>query len=319
MQNVIWSGSLAPLQFVDDTIATITLLGGTHNLVAFTSNPNNTNDDYTLNDKRSITIAVSATIAAYPFAEGFEGNVFPPADWFQSSSVLWAQDNNVGGYGNTAKSAIANFYTVISGTDNLATMRIDLTNAITNPYLSFAHAYARYSAIYSDTLAISISNDCGDNWNTVFMQHDDSLATVANFVTGPFVPAANEWRTTMIDLSAYMGQQIKVRFEARSGYGNYLYLDDINLLHSFTSLQDAHDLSDLEVFPNPATGLVYVNDANKKIKNIYIYDALGKLVYSNTNYKPHEPIDMSAFQQSMYYIKLQTSEKMETRKLNLIK
>jgi prepilin-type processing-associated H-X9-DG protein len=318
VQSIAWSGTLAPFQSIDDTVATITLLAGMHYINAYTSNPNAATDDYTLNDAKSIDISVSNAIAAYPFAEGFEGTTFAPADWFLSSGNVWSQDTAVGGYGNSTKSARANFYTVTSGTDNLATMRVDLTNSTANPYLAFSHAYARYSVQYSDTLAVSVSSDCGVNWTTLFSKHDSDLATVSNFVTLPYSPAPNEWTTTYIDLSAYMGQFVKVRFEAHSGYGNYLFLDDINIFHSFTAVEESIK-NNINVYPNPTTGMLNITDPSNAIQNIEVYDQQGKLIFSKTKKQIHEPIDMTAQQQSLYFIKLQTTQGVMVKKVSLVK
>ncbi len=317
IQSIIWTGALAPFQFITDTLAMITLYGGNHHLNTFTSNPNSSTDMNPLNDSKSQNITVGTAIAAFPFAEGFESGTFPPVDWLRSTGSLWYADT-IGAYNASAHSAVANFYNVNSGTDFLSTMRIDLTNATPTPFLSFVHAYAMYSAQYLDTLMITATNDCGGNWDTLFSKSAQDLTTVLNFVTNPYYPAASEWVTTYIDLSAYIGQKIKVRFEAHSGYGNLLYLDDINLIHGTVSIAE-NKKDNINVFPNPTNGKIYISDPDNSITNVQVFDQHGKMIYNNSSKQIHQSIDMSAYQQSLYFIKMQTVNGMVTKKISLVK
>ena len=236
VQSIAWSG-LAPFQSVMDTVATITLYGGNHHFHAYTSNPNNTNDAYPLNDAQSSDINIGTAIAAFPFAEGFETGHFLRQTGC-NYQVHCGTETTIGAFGNSSHSAVANFYNVQSGVDNLSTMRIDLTNATETPFLVFSHAYAMYDAIYLDTLIISASTNCGDSWDTLYMKSAQDLTTVSNYVTTPFVPADDEWVTTYIDLTAYMGQHIKIRFEAHSGFSNLLYIDDINIFQGTVDIAE---------------------------------------------------------------------------------
>ncbi len=316
LQSIAWSGSLAPYQSVIDTVATITLDGGYHHIEAYTSDPNSAIDAYPLNDVQTSDISVSTTIAAFPFDEGFETGTFPPSDWFQSG-VIWKQDTAVGAYSSSTHSASANFFNAQSGTDYLSAMRIDLTNVTESPFLVFSHAYAMYEAIFMDTLMILATDNCGERLDTLYMKWGQDLTTVSNFVTTPFVPAADEWVTTYIDLSAYMGQLLKIRFEAHAGFSNILYIDDINILHGPVGIAEINK-DNISVFPNPTNGTFNISDPDHLIQNIQVYDATGKLLYNSSTKQVHEPIDMTAYQQNMYFIKMQTLKGMVTKKVVLV-
>lgn len=318
VQSVAWAGVLAPFQSVIDTVATITLYGGDHHFEAYTSNPNNTADDDPLNDGQSSYINIGTAIAAFPFAEGFETVAFPPADWLQLPGTLWYGDSTIGAFGNSTHSAVADFYNVQSGVDNLSTMRIDLTNATETPFLVFSHAYAMYDATYLDTLIISASTNCGDSWDTLYMKSAQDLTTVSNYVTTPFVPAADEWATTYIDLTTYMGQHIKIRFEAHSGYSNLLYIDDINIFQGTVDIAET-EKANINVYPNPTKGTLNISDPDNIIQNIQVYDSNGKLLYNKSSKQIHEPIDMSSYQQSLYFIKMQTVNGLVTKKVSVVK
>ena len=100
---------------------------------------------------------------------------------------------------------------------------------IDSAWMSFDHAYCRYDATYHDTLSVLVSTDCGATFTEVFNKGYTDLATAPDN-TGYFVPAATEWTTNMIDLSAFVNQQdVEIIFQNRGHYGNNLYIDNINI------------------------------------------------------------------------------------------
>jgi hypothetical protein len=60
-------------------------------------------------------------------------------------------------------------------------------------------------------------------------------------------------------------------------------------------------------------------DPDNLIQNIQVFDANGKVIYNNSSKRIHEPIDMSSYQQSLYFIKMQTVNGMVTKKISLVK
>lgn len=56
------------------------------------------------------------------------------------------------------------------------------------------------------------------------------LATTAANSSSAWTPTnCNQWRLNDIDLSAYDGQTVLIRFSGINGYGNYIYLDNVVL------------------------------------------------------------------------------------------
>ncbi len=94
--------------------------------------------------------------------------------------------------------------------------------------LSFDYAYARYGDGYEDGLEVSVT-PCSGAADVLFSQSSTDLATAPD-ITDAFVPAdCSEWANVTLDLSAYDGDQITLRFTNLGGWGNWLYLDNINL------------------------------------------------------------------------------------------
>jgi len=129
---------------------------------------------------------------------------------------------------------------------------IDLTGNA-NPKLNFDIARAKdYFCNLFASATIQVSPDCGKTFNTVYYKNDAQatcptppatastplpLNTLGNAPGGPIgslVPTACiQWRSESIDLSAYSGQTVVLRFEVRfdvpNRLNNVLYFDNICL------------------------------------------------------------------------------------------
>ena len=173
-----------------------------------------------------------------PYVEDFTS--FVPTGWIvdnPDADTTWAQSGAVTGpSGSTSTAAMVdNFnYDAAGEEDGLTTERLGLQNS-PNAVLLFDVAYARYSSSLFETLRVEISDDCGTSYSTVYTRSGTNLATVPD-QTNFFVPAsASDWRTDTVDLSAYSGESIYVRFVNVNGYGNALYLDNVRVVDSLTS------------------------------------------------------------------------------------
>ncbi len=176
-----------------------------------------------------------------PFADNFESGTFATKGWVVNNpdgQTSWAFTSSAAGNGSSTKSVFMDFYNYDNaGTvDELVSPGISLPQA-GSAKLKFKVAYRPYSDIYKDSLKVAIYNNCGSTLAAIpYAKTYATLATGADDVN-PFTPAvASDWRTDSIDLTAYLGQTIVVKFIAVDGYGNNLYLDDINLTSTQASV-----------------------------------------------------------------------------------
>ncbi|MBI3511683.1 MAG: T9SS type A sorting domain-containing protein [Bacteroidetes bacterium] len=277
-----WSGTLASLAIANITLPVFNLTAGAHTLVAYTANPNlladmnNNNDTIT----RSFTILSNAVGATPPpVVEGFVNNIFPPANWqLENSSALWSRSVACGGYTANGQSAMADFYNISSGTDVLATPFIDLTNSVAPITLYFDVAYAPYDPTYLDSMFIDLYSDCGGTETVLYKKGYLSLATAPAQAT-PFVPAPAQWRTDTLHLDSLAGHSpMRIRFIAKSGYGNQLYIDNINISGNAVGISPQNSTSEFSVYPNPADNAVNIEWSSGRGGEILfvMYDVTGK-------------------------------------------
>jgi hypothetical protein len=81
-------------------------------------------------------------------------------------------------------------------------------------------------------------------------------------------------------------------------------------------LEEEKVLPDMIVFPNPNTGFFTLNVEGEKIKNIYVYDLLGKVVYQKMETKEQKfDIDITGQPKGMYLVKVVSENKTKTLKV----
>lgn len=199
---------------------------------------------------------IPMTAAALPLVENFEGATFPPVGWTvvnnDSPSTTWGTAGTkgierraaAGNTGSAAGSAGINLFDYGTDTmqvDNLISRSLTLVGA-SAPKMRFKRAYKYYNSAtnpnnYHDELRVFVSTDCGSTYGTaVYYKKGVQLAT-NGLLNTTFTPGvAADWNEDTVDLSAYIGQNIIIKFEISNKYGNNLYLDDINISNTAAAI-----------------------------------------------------------------------------------
>jgi hypothetical protein len=79
------------------------------------------------------------------------------------------------------------------------------------------------------------------------------------------------------------------------------------------SIEQLTDLV-INIYPNPSSDVITI-ESNQEIKNVYLYDSNGKLVYSNTNSSSIYTIDVSKLVIGVYELKLESTNSIAWKKL----
>lgn len=265
--------------------------------------------------------ATALATPAIPFGE-FGGQTWIVYD---QNNFYADASGPLGGYGESARSIYINFWqwdpSVAPEEATLTYEKIDLTGVVDQAVaLTFDRACQGYNAFATnDRLQVLVSADCAETFDVVWDEAGVDLYN-AGVSDELFVPGANDWVTDMIDLSAYIGQEVNVQFKAITDWGNNCWLDNINLT-TVTSTQELLEVTDLEMFPNPADEDMTVRfDLEQSTQlQVGVYNALGQqvqLVAAENFAAGRQTLQVNTAELSngVYFLRIRNTERESSRR-----
>ena len=242
---------------------------------------------------RSVIVDVDGR--ALPFAESFDNSTTLPRGWtlVTPSTYAWTLvDDIIGRSGVASRTLRAPFATdpTVGERPAVYTPAINLTG-VTSPKLLFDLSYAPYASVAGaapadiDSLSIQVVDACSG----MVLGKPYSKGPLNGLPTGPsttdftYEPAsASDWRQENVDLTPYAGKVVIIRFVGYNGFGNYLYLDNIQVGNALLSLTSAANAVGLDAWPVPTprgTSLNLRLPAHSGSIDVRLVDNLGRVVW----------------------------------------
>ena len=163
--------------------------------------------------------------------EGFTSTTFPPSGWaFEPSSTYWTR-NTVSSYGIGSGSAKFDYWNAAAGTTEILATKV-FEASLAGDSLKFDHAYAPYTDGSTDSLEILSSTNGGSTYSTLVRLWGNNVNGTLNTRTAlasAFTPTSAQWATKKYALPVGTN---KIRFRARSGFGNNLYVDSVCVVNA---------------------------------------------------------------------------------------
>jgi len=258
--------------------------------------------------------------------EDFESNNFPPSDWRLQNidqDITWKDTMVIGINGEFNNvMMIDNINNEIGNYDRLISFPLKLSNNLSNPYLFFDISYSDIKN-FNDELTIEISEDCGKNFiDTVYYKNGSNLSTNSNS-TLPWLPTqSSHWRRESISLYKHKGKVVSLGFTNKSGEGNNIFIDNINVKDL---VSEEYDPLSFLLFPNPNYGTFTIQMENFDLEkiNIKIVDATGKLIKEdNINFKSNSSktieFKSNLLAKGYYFIEISDGEKSKLKSFIII-
>lgn len=307
------------------TVPVTNLQNGTNVLRVWS---NITGDEYLQNDEKVLEFFTFTTSTALDFAEDFESVTTLPTGWTLNNpdnDLTWeTQSLNTGSDGNTTQALFINNY-IYNGNGELDTFTTEYFDLNYNgtPELNFDLAKAQYSLDFSDGLRVEVSLDCGQTYQEVYFKDGLTLSTIPDYNLSSWQPASSEdWRTEVIDLTPFVGNDILVRFSNINGYGNSTFIDNINLIKNETlSIRENPLFDAVQLFPNPTRNTVNLelNTNYSTTYSLVINNVLGQTLWQSNetdfNQKVIRSIDFSKFSSGTYFITVKVGDAKVVKKL----
>lgn len=188
--------------------------------------------DNSVSHNRDSTALYTFKIIDPLLCEGFSSAAFAPTGWsLEFTGTNYWTRNTVSSYGIGTGSAKYDFYTAPASTGSQSLVTLNFGSSVSGDSLKYDYAYAPYTS-GTDSLIIETSTNGGTSYSvlkklkgftTDTIGVGNSLKTVAA-QTSAFTPTAGQWLTKKWALPVGTN---KIKFRARSGFGNNLYLDSI--------------------------------------------------------------------------------------------
>lgn len=241
---------------------------------------------------------------ALPYAQSFESSI---GGWTQSSAddIDWTRDSGGTPSSNTGPSSGSpgSWYIYVEASGNgtgypnkraiITSPCIDLSSA-GNASVSFN--YHMYGASDMGTIALEASDDNGASWTSIWSESGNK---------------GNSWFTTSVDLSAYVGGGVQLRFNRVTGstWQADIAIDNISVTTTapFQQTIDGSignsDVS-IAIYPNPVQGnRLNVEVSGTNAVSYTIFNLVGQAIktadFSNI-------IDVAQLQSGMYLLRVDT-------------
>jgi len=93
-------------------------------------------------------------------------------------------------------------------------------------------------------------------------------------------------------------------------------LDDIHLYNQANSTSILENNINIDVFPNPTTGVVYIENFDNPL-NIKVINTLGEIVMEKQLSISDNKLDLSAYTKGIYYLEINSKKQNITKKIVL--
>jgi PKD repeat protein len=243
-----WTGQILPGLSQNILLQTSVLDAGNHTLQVNVLGTINDafQDAFMANNFLYYSFHVNNTIGSdLPFVETFESNSLNTNNWSignSSGTSTWEFASSIGTSPGNKSLRLPYFSDFSTGTsDYLISPTFNFTG-YSSINLTFDYAYEQRYPWITDSLAFSISSDCGQTWNRLWSRGENQDSTY-NFATSEFTgsfftpQSPNDWcegfsgvSCGSINLNSFIGMTgVRFRFEGYNSNGNNIYIDNINL------------------------------------------------------------------------------------------
>lgn len=263
-QEHAWTGNLAPNATTDVVLPAVSLVSSIEVIRVRDSvaMPNNQPDDNWANNLsgRAVENVITEIVRPLPVSSTFETSgenwdywlPFAEADGEPIFFYGKAEGDLSGFYDNSRGALGYPNFSVPSGASGY--LIFPVADIPAGPKaMDFYVAYAQRTA-ENDKLEIVYSEDCGENWTSVWEKSGSDLKTAdpvgSNVI---FTPQGNsDWRFESVDVSAIPAGNALVAFRATSDGGSYLFLDNVTFrVGEPNGIEDMVLENNFRIYPNP--------------------------------------------------------------------
>lgn len=261
--------------------------------------------------RRALMVLAGANSGSASLQQGFESGIFPDPLWLRSEPEFGSAFNT---YSLSAHSGnhclwVNNFFDNPSESVSFMSPAFKF-QALAPSLLTFYYAYVQKGPGSGDELKVEASTDCGASWTILQVMQGPALATVPGYSSTAFFPSALQYSLAALSLNAFANQEFYLRFTFtpdKDDPGNNLFVDDI-MLSGLSTLPDEQPKTKLRVYPNPASGILYLEGIGECADfSLRLSDLLGKVYLERNEAAPLHAIDLpEALTSGLYLLAIES-------------
>jgi PKD repeat protein len=293
---------------------------GVYSVTMLCGNNNGSSEPITY-DNLITVIDNSAAQYSNQWQENFESNTIPGSNWRitnNSGGAQWELTSDVSISGSFCAKLPREFnfrYNVaelIGPTVNLS--------SITAPLLTFNVAAAEVFPEHVNTLKLLASADCEQTWVEIYSRTGQQLVTSSSNEPGFIPQGGSDWRTESVFLSDLADQENVtfkfVYYRDSLPQANNVFIEDINI-GSPDMLLGKEPRNEVDVFPNPSTGSIFVSSNFNSVFMVELYDAKGALIkkIENNSSKRLKISEANELSKGIYFVKIVNAKYVSTKKI----
>lgn len=138
----------------------------------------------------------------------------------------------------------------------------------------------------------------------------DNTLPILYFTHNFFIPLSTVGEYT-INIHIMMSQSTET-------CDNFANPANSTLLYGFMANPKFFDVNAIKLYPNPSSGIIYLDGVDVAINRVEVIDISGKIVKSETHFT-EKKLNLTEFQEGIYFIKIHTDEGILNKKVILRK
>ena len=218
-----------------------------------------------------------------------------PTNWLKAEGVTKSTDANTGSF---------------SANQTSITGRINLTQNIPNTVIGESYTISFWYKIApgAEKPVKMWSNFRDDTGGFIG-------GTTADVIRTNLAVNGNAW-TKYEETVIAPDTSVKFWFEVRTFDNTTVYWDDFSFFHNATASLKNNAIVGFAAYPNPVSnGILTISSAGNSLKNITIFNLLGKQVLSSSFSGVRSNVDVSSISAGIYILKVTEAGKTATKKL----
>tara|TARA_B110000305_G_scaffold113242_1_gene127443 strand:+ start:25 stop:804 length:780 start_codon:yes stop_codon:yes gene_type:complete len=218
-----------------------------------------------------------------------------PTNWLKAEGVTKSTDANTGSF---------------SANQTSITGRINLTQNIPNTVIGESYTISFWYKIApgAEKPVKMWSNFRDDTGGFIG-------GTTADVIRTNLAVNGNAW-TKYEETVIAPDTSVKFWFEVRTFDNTTVYWDDFSFFHNATASLKNNAIVGFAAYPNPVSnGILTISSAGNSLKNITIFNLLGKQVLSSSFSGVQSNVDVSSISAGIYILKVTEAGKTATKKL----